>query len=372
MTNWQDFKFQVQYIETDNLAFARRAFASFNGKGKKRQSAFSKLRNEVYVVRLDNDTSDEQDVSVERKVSIAEKHDCYPVEERSSLAQYPGTFTNVSTFRTLSDAELEIACNWHNTYFHYVPLHVSCYFMFRDMVKTFDAYKKDLTPKLEQDLAAMIQGLFGDLPQYQESVSEAFRKYHTTKYGIKGNWNDEGYAVALLQLYKRLGGKEYVPLTLLDRFEDLETYFDPAILNITNFTFEYQDVPRRPNPMRNLNELVAGKQSVVTLQDRVDQLANSHKWKKAVQVLQESDWQFDISRLPKVEMIQLGDILLDEDIQRILDTPHCAGIINPKSFDPALLQCLQCIKNSDGQFISIDGQHTASVLAGLIVAGLLG
>ena len=173
-------------------------------------------------------------------------------------------------------------------------------------------------------------------------------------------------------MYKRLGGKEYVPLTLLDRFEDLETYFDPAILNITNFTFEYQDVPRRPNPMRNLNELVAGKQSVVTLQDRVDQLANSHKWKKAVQVLQESDWQFDISRLPKVEMIQLGDILLDEDIQRILDTPHCAGIINPKSFDPALLQCLQCIKNSDGQFISIDGQHTASVLAGLIVAGLLG
>mgnify|MGYP003671572550 CR=1 FL=1 len=70
--------------------------------------------------------------------------------------------------------------------------------------------------------------------------------------------------------------------------------------------------------------------------------------------------------------IPLKDILIDEDIQRILDAPHCAGIIDGNKFDPALLQCLQCIKNSKGEFISIDGQHTASVLAGLIVAGLLG
>ena len=62
MTNWQDFKFQVQYIETDNLAFARKAFAVFNGKGKKRQSAFSRLRNEDHVVSIDNDTKDEQNV----------------------------------------------------------------------------------------------------------------------------------------------------------------------------------------------------------------------------------------------------------------------------------------------------------------------
>jgi hypothetical protein len=38
--NWQDFKFPVQYIETDNKAFARKAFAAHNGKGKKRQSTY--------------------------------------------------------------------------------------------------------------------------------------------------------------------------------------------------------------------------------------------------------------------------------------------------------------------------------------------
>ena len=373
MANWQDFKFQVQYIETDNLAFARRAFASHNGKGKKRQSAYSSLRNQVHCVRLDNDISDEQDMLIERKVSIAEKHDCYPVEEKTTLTKYNGTFTNIATFKTLSESELEITCNWHNTYFHYSPMHVSCYFMFRDIIRTFDAYKKELTPKLLEDIAAMVQGLFGDLPQYQQNVAEAFRKFHKQRYGINGNWNDEAYAVAMLQLYKRFGGKEYVPLTLLDRFEDLDNYFDSAILAMgKGFNFQYLDVPRLPNPMRNVNELQGGTKSVVTLQDRVDQLANSHKWKKAVQILQESDWEFDLTRLPQVKMIRLGDILLDEDIQRILDAPHCAGIINPKSFDPALLTVLQCIKTSKGEFISIDGQHTASVLAGLIVAGLLG
>ena len=370
--NWQDFKFPVQYIETDNKAFARKAFAAHNGKGKKRQSAFSRLRNEVHVVRIDNDTTDEQDVAIERKISIAEKHECYPVEEKSSLLRHPGTFANISTFRTLSENELEIACNWHNTYFHYSTLHVSCFFMFRDMIRTFESYKKDLTPKLLEDLAALIQNTFGDLPQYQQNVAEAYRKFHKHRYGIDGNWHDDAYAVALLQLYKQLGGKETIPLTLIDRFEDLYSFFDPAILNNTDFNFVYQEVRRLPNPMKTLNELVGGKQSVVTLQDRVDQLLKSHKWKKAVQTLKDTDWKFDHSRMPKVAMIRLGDILIDEDIQRILDALHCAGIIAPKTFDPALLTVLQCIKTSNGEFVSIDGQHTSSVLAGLIVAGLLG
>ena len=309
---------------------------------------------------------------IERKVSIAEKHDCYPVEKDSTLAQYNGTFTNIATFRTLSESELEITCDWHNTYFHYSPMHVSCYFMFRDIIRTFGGFKKELTPKLLEDIAAMVQGLFGDLPQYQKNVAEAYRRFHKQRYGIDGKWNDEAYAVAMLLLYKRFGGKEEVPQILLDRFEDLDNYFDSSILAMgKGFNFQYLDVPRRPNPMRNINELQGGTKSVVTLQDRVDQLAKSHKWKKAVQVLQESDWQFDILRLPKVEMIQLGDILLDEDIQRVLDAVHCAGIIDPKTFDPALLTVLQCIKTSTGKFISIDGQHTASVLAGMIVAGLL-
>ena len=46
-------------------------------------------------------------------------------------------------------------------------------------------------------------------------------------------------------------------------------------------------------------------------------------------------------------------------------------ICNIDFFDPALLQCLQCIKRNDGQFVSIDGQHTGSVIAGLIDEGFI-
>lgn len=369
--NWRNFEFPVQYIETDNLAFARRAFSILNGRGKKKQTAYQKLRNEVFIVRIDEDTTDEEDVKNERKVSIAEKHDCYPVEAFSTLGKYPGTFSNIATFKTLSEDELELACGWHNKYFHYVSLHVSCFFMFRDMSRTYKSAKKKITGKLQEDLAALVQGAFGDLMQYQESVAEAYRKWHTTRYGYEGSWNDEGYAVALLQLYKHFGGQEYVPQSLLDRFDDLIQFFDPAILAMTNFKFDYQAVPKRPNPMANINPLSRGTGKVVDLQDRIDTLQKSHKWKKAIQAWESSGLKFDKSRMPKVAMVKLGDILIDEDIQRALDEGHCAGIIDINKFDPALLQTLQCIKTSKGQFVSIDGQHTASVIVGLIFAGLV-
>lgn len=368
--DWRDFKFPVQYIETDNLSFARRTFGILNGTGRKRQSAFMDLRTSVLIVRLDADTSDARDVDAERKVSIAEKHDCFPVENLSSLMQYPGTFANIATFKTLSDQELEIACAWHNQYFHYVPLHVSCFFMFRDMLRTYNSAKLTLSDKLKQELAGLIQGAFGDLQQFKHSVSEAFGQWHNKRYGYSGVWNDEAYAVALLQLYQHLGGTEQIPFSLIDRFDDLVKFFDLSILNMQTVP-AYQAVVRKPNPMRNINPLQNGLGRVVGLQDRVDKLAKSHAWLKAIKELERKNFVFDMSRLPKVEMMELGDILLDEDIQRALDEKHCANIIDYNKFDPAILQTLQCIKTTQGQLISIDGQHTASVIAGLIAAGFI-
>ena len=118
-TDWNTFLYPFTYIETDNLAYARRAFGILNGKGKKKQSAYQQLRNSVFIVRIDKDKTDEDDVNLEKKVSIAEKNNCFPVEADSDLAKYPGTFTNIATFKTLSNDEVEVACEWHNSYFHY-------------------------------------------------------------------------------------------------------------------------------------------------------------------------------------------------------------------------------------------------------------
>ena len=116
--DWKTFEFPVQFIETDDLAFARRAFQTLNGKGKKKQSAYQSLRNDVFIVRIDNQ-GDEEEIATENQVAIAERNECYPVEENSDLLKYPGTFTNIATFKTMTDDETEMACSWHNKYFHY-------------------------------------------------------------------------------------------------------------------------------------------------------------------------------------------------------------------------------------------------------------
>ena len=154
ITDWKEFEFPVQYIETDNLAFARRAFSILNGKGKKKQRAYQQLRNAIFIVRIDKDETDDEDVEIEKKVSVAEKYNCFPVEADSDLAKYPGTFTNIATFKTLNETELEVACGWHDKYFHYENVHVSLFFIYRDLCRQFTGAKLKLTPKLQEELAA--------------------------------------------------------------------------------------------------------------------------------------------------------------------------------------------------------------------------
>jgi hypothetical protein len=231
-TDWREFKFAFQYIETDNLAFARRAFGILNGKGKKKQSGYQQLRNDVFVVRIDKDTSDEDEVGIEKKVKIAETHNCFPVEEDSDLLKYPGTFSNIATFKTLSEDEIKTACEWHNNFFHYEGVHVSLFFIYRDLCREFDSAKLPITDTLKQELAALVQNLFGNLSQFQESVTEAHRRWHEKRYGYKGNWNDDAYACALLQLYKHFGGQEQIAPNITDRFDGLIDFFSDDILSL--------------------------------------------------------------------------------------------------------------------------------------------
>jgi hypothetical protein len=231
-TDWREFQVPVQYIETDNLAFARRAFSILNGKGKKKQSAYQQMRNSIFIVRIDKDKSDQEDVDLEKKVSIAEKYECFPVEADSDLAKYPGTFTNIATFKTLNDDEVAFSCEWHNKYFHYENVHVSLFFVFRDLCRQFGSAKIKLTPKFQEELAAMVQSCFGNLSQFQESVTEAHRRWTVQRYGYQAAWDDDAYACALIQLYQHFGGKEKVAPTLLDRFDGLIEFFDQDILNL--------------------------------------------------------------------------------------------------------------------------------------------
>lgn len=233
-SDWKEFQFPFWYVETDQLSFARRAFGIHNGKGSKPQSQYQQLRNDVFVVRLDKDKTNPDEVEVEKKVSIAEKYDCFPVEKGSTLSNYPGTFTNISTFKSLTNSEIKTACEWHNNYFHYEPVHVSLFFIFRELCRQFKSAELSITPTLESELAALVQTLFGNLSQYQESVTEAHRRWTTKRYGYQANWDDDAYACALVQLYQHFGGKEKIAPTLLDQFDGLIDFFDEDIMSLAN------------------------------------------------------------------------------------------------------------------------------------------
>lgn len=230
--DWKLFKFPFQYIETDSLSYARRAFGILNGKGKKKQSAYQQLRNSIYIVRIDGDRSDDDDVEVEEKVSVAERFECFPVEESSTLLKYPGTFSNIATFKTLKLKEIEMACSWHNNYFHYENIHVSLFFIFRDMNRDFHSAKLTITKKLQEELAALVQHLFGSLSQFSESAKEAYGKWHMARHNYKGDWKDDAYVCALLQLYQHFGGKEKIAPALVDQFDDLVKFFDADIMSL--------------------------------------------------------------------------------------------------------------------------------------------
>ena len=231
-SDWRTFKFPFYYVETDSLAFARRAFGVHNGKGSKKQSQYMQLRNAVYIVRLDGETSDPDEVAKERKVSIAEKHHCFPVEVGSDYTKYPGTFTNISTFEGLSDDEINMACAWHNKYFHYEGIHVSLFFIYRDFVRKFKPAKCKVTAELEEELAALIQSLFGNLAQFADSCKKVWRLYTEAKFDYEDDWNDDIYAEALLQLYKKFGGGEKLPKAITETHDDLVEFFDDDILNL--------------------------------------------------------------------------------------------------------------------------------------------
>lgn len=51
--------------------------------------------------------------------------------------------------------------------------------------------------------------------------------------------------------------------------------------------FKYQDITRKPNPMRILNPLAKASNEVVDLFDRVETLERTNAWKKLIKQWQE-------------------------------------------------------------------------------------
>lgn len=226
-SDWREVEIAVLYIETDNKAFARKAFALINGKGKKKISPWYEHRTKVMSVRIDG-SKDEEDVDAERKQTICEKYDCYPVDGESVFVGKPGTFTHMQALN-MPDAVLELACKFHNDYFHYDAIDGSLWFMMDDIYKAFKAAKIQITEDFLKELAGILQGYFAGLYEFHQSVKGAHRRWGEHTYGYEVPWQDDAIAAVLVALYKKLGGKQAIPQPMLDRFDKIIDFVDDDI-----------------------------------------------------------------------------------------------------------------------------------------------
>jgi hypothetical protein len=229
-SDWRNVEVAVLYIETTSKAFARKAFALINGRGKKKISAWYDHRTRVLSARIDL-SEDDEDKEALRKQVICETYDCYPVDGDSVFVGKPGTFTHMQAIN-LDDEVLGLACKFHNKYFHYDPIDGSLWFMMNDIYRAFDAAKITITDEFLKELAGILQGYFAGLYEFHQSVHAAHGRWGKHTYGYEVSWNDDSIAAVLVMLYKKLGGKQKIPQPLLDRFEKILDFVDDDIKDL--------------------------------------------------------------------------------------------------------------------------------------------
>ena len=79
---------------------------------------------------------------------------------------------------------------------------------------------------------------------------------------------------------------------------------------------------------------------------------------------------FSITQLPQHKMVPIKNILIDEDIQREMDTMHITNIL--KGFDPRRVNPIFAVKEPGKEiYHCTDGQHTVVTLAKLAQADLI-
>ena len=111
---------------------------------------------------------------------------------------------------------------------------------------------------------------------------------------------------------------------------------------------------------------------VKTIADRLEEVnkPNNQGIHDAVEDYYKLGTSFSITQLPQHKMVPIKNILIDEDIQREMDTMHITNIL--KGFDPRRVNPIFAVKEPNEEiYHCTDGQHTVVTLAKLAQADLI-
>mgnify|MGYP003649846163 CR=1 FL=1 len=145
------------------------------------------------------------------------------------------------------------------------------------------------------------------------------------------------------------------------------------VVNNTNFTYPFvwknQKIEIPINPYRQHYELDKELEAVRTMAENIDEAMKSPDVKKALKKIKARMKPKRPGQRNKVWKIRLGDYLIAEDLQRILDCKHIAKIL--ENYNDTCMSILVGVMHQHLKApVSSDAQHTAVVAALMIKSGL--
>lgn len=125
------------------------------------------------------------------------------------------------------------------------------------------------------------------------------------------------------------------------------------------------DISKIDNPLAKKKSELVNK----TLEQTSQELLDDKKFNGAAAFYLANGIQFNINNIPTFEKHKLRDLLIPEEVQRLLDKEHCTKIT--KNFDPRLLSPVYVVRLlGSSDLLVFDSMHTVTEVAALARLGL--
>jgi hypothetical protein len=99
------------------------------------------------------------------------------------------------------------------------------------------------------------------------------------------------------------------------------------------------------------------------------ELLEVKKYKQLVDFNLANNITFDLDLMPYFDKLPIKEFLIPEEVQRLLDVPHCIEIL--EKFDPRLLSPIYVVKLKGTKHVLVfDSMHTLETIAAITKAGL--
>lgn len=100
-----------------------------------------------------------------------------------------------------------------------------------------------------------------------------------------------------------------------------------------------------------------------------NEVSGYKKFQNVIDFLKANNIQFKVTDIPKFEKHKLRNLIIPEEVQRLLDKPHCAKIAS--GFDPRLLSPVFIVRMAGtNQLLVIDSMHTLTIVGSFAKDGV--